>query len=132
MTVKRLSTFVREVVATRRTGENYSDHRNVSSKVVMKMDIEGVWYISPQVDLKSFLLCHMLYNYDVPGSELEVLSDLLMTGAMPVVDHLMVEFHYHFDEGRNVWLRQLRQGLAALSVGSGTLVSPCRHPVWSA
>lgn len=63
--VVRLAEYMIEVVNTRKLPESA---KNNTPQVVMKMDIEG--------------------------KELEVLPDLLMTGALVSVDRLYMEWHY--------------------------------------
>lgn len=61
----RISSYIREVVAKRQLPKNVSEHE--VPRVVMKLDVEG--------------------------AEMEIVPDLLFTGALTHVDRLMVDWH---------------------------------------
>ena len=46
---------------------------------------------------QSFLKPSVLMKMDVEGSELELLTDLLISGALQHIDDVLVEYHPYFE-----------------------------------
>ena len=93
----RLSEFILQKVMTRKLA-NVISKENQSPQIVMKMDIEG--------------------------SELEVLTDMVITGALQYVSLALIEFHplsYQKNSTRQLGILNLKKSIATLQTISKNL-----------
>ena len=65
------------------------------------------------------------------GTELEVLSDLLVTGVLTSIDNVMVEFHERFDHKRKLKMQGLQQGLGVLAASENCEFVYAASDVWN-
>ena len=88
MKVIRLSEFVLSTVAKRRLPWHVDKPWTRSPTVLMKLDIEGrIVYNEVVICLPfSYFVCFL-------GSEIEVVPDLLLTGAFSYINATMIEWH---------------------------------------
>lgn len=98
----RLADLILKKVAKRRLPKQKSLKERLMRlpKVLMKVDIEGTQV--QQGGQMMFLL------FGPTGAELEVISDLIMSGAIKHVDQTMVEWHYATTTNKGKRLEQIR------------------------
>ena len=82
ITVVRIAEYINTVVGRRKTSQD-------RSAVVMKLDVEVRIQKHP---------CFKNLKYNIKGLELEVLADLIHSGALQHLDYIYIDFHEWMDK----------------------------------